>query len=138
MCSADGRHVIVFNGEIYNHAQLRGQLDPPGGWRGTSDTETLLEAYRAWGTACLNRLNGMFAFAIWDTVEQRIFLARDRMGVKPLYYSWRDNRLVFASRPGALLDLLGAGGTDMDPEAIRIYLELGYIPAPLSFYRHVR
>ncbi len=137
MCSADGRHVIVFNGEIYNHAQLRGQLDPPGGWRGTSDTETLLEAYRAWGTACLNRLNGMFAFAIWDTVEQRIFLARDRMGVKPLYYSWRNGRLVFASRPGALLDLLGAGGTDMDPEAIRIYLELGYIPAPLSFYSHV-
>ena len=138
MVSADGRHVIVFNGEIYNHAQLRQQLEPPGGWRGSSDTETLLEAYRAWGVACLNRLNGMFAFAIWDTVEHRMFLARDRMGVKPLYYSWRNGRFAFASRPGALLDLVGAGGTEMDPESVRIYLELGYIPAPLSFYGNVR
>jgi asparagine synthase (glutamine-hydrolysing) len=138
MTSADGRYVITFNGEIYNHARLREQLDPPGGWRGTSDTETLLEAYRVWGSDCLNRLNGMFAFAIWDSTARRMFLARDRMGVKPLYYSWRNGRFVFASRPGPLLDLLSAGGTDIDPEAVRVYLELGYIPAPLSFYGNVR
>ena len=87
MVSSDGRFVIVFNGEIYNHAELRPQLSPPGGWVGTSDTETLIEAYRQWGQGCLNRLNGMFAFAIWDNLERRLFVARDRMGVKPLYYS---------------------------------------------------
>ncbi len=138
MVSPDGRFVIVFNGEIYNHMQLRRQLSPAGGWRGTSDTETLLEAYRAWGVACLDRLNGMFAFAIWDSAERRVFVARDRMGVKPLYFSWNKGRLVFASRPSAMTELDGARGADIDAEALRVYLELGYIPAPMSFYRHVR
>jgi asparagine synthase (glutamine-hydrolysing) len=136
MVSADGRFVIVFNGEIFNHAELRPLLSPPGGWRGTSDTETLLEAYRHWGTACLARLNGMFAFAIWDNTERRLFLARDRMGVKPLYYSWSNGRFIFASRPSAMLGLL-EGGDEIDPESLRVFLELGYIPAPLSFYRKV-
>ena len=138
MVSADGRFVIVFNGEIYNHAELRPQLTPPGGWTGTSDTETLLEAYRHWGSACLERLNGMFAFAIWDNVERRLFVARDRMGVKPLYYSWSDGRFVFASRPSAMTGLLEGAGTEIDPQSLRVFLELGYIPAPLSFYRKVR
>jgi asparagine synthase (glutamine-hydrolysing) len=138
MISADGRFVIVFNGEIYNHGELRPQLAPPGGWRGTSDTETLLEAYRRWGAGCLERLNGMFAFAIWDNTERRLFLARDRMGVKPLYYSWSDGRFVFASRPSAMTALLPGGGADIDPQSLRAFLELGYIPAPLSFYRKVR
>ena len=137
MESSDGRFVIVFNGEIYNHAQLRLQLQPLGGWRGSSDTETLLEAYRAWGVNCLARLNGMFAFGIWDRSEQKLFVARDRMGVKPLYYHWRNGAFAFASRPGALTGLLG-GGNEIDPEALRVYLELGYIPAPLSIYRHIR
>ncbi|HUI62656.1 MAG TPA: asparagine synthase (glutamine-hydrolyzing) [Steroidobacteraceae bacterium] len=137
MESRDGRFVIVFNGEIYNHAELRPELTPPGGWRGTSDTETLLEAYRAWGVECLQHLNGMFAFAIWDRAERRLFVARDRMGVKPLYYGWRNGAFAFASRPGALTGLLGEGSGEIDAEALRIYLELGYIPAPLSFYRHV-
>ncbi len=138
MESVDGRFVIVFNGEIYNHSQLRLQLQPPGPWRGSSDTETLLEAYRAWGVNCLTRLNGMFAFAIWDRFERKLFVARDRMGVKPLYYHWRDGVFAFASRPVALTTLLGNNGNDIDPEALRVYLELGYIPAPLSLYRHVR
>jgi asparagine synthase (glutamine-hydrolysing) len=137
MVSADGRFVIVFNGEIYNHAELRPQLEPPGGWAGTSDTETLLEAYRRWGQACLGRLNGMFAFAIWDNTERRLFVARDRLGVKPLYYSWHDGRFVFASRPSAMTGLL-AGGTEIDPQSLRVFMELGYIPAPLSFYRKIR
>jgi asparagine synthase (glutamine-hydrolysing) len=137
MVSADGRFVIVFNGEIFNHAELRPRLSPAGGWRGTSDTETLLEAYRHWGTACLERLNGMFAFAIWDNTERRLFLARDRMGVKPLYYSWSNGRFIFASRPSAMLGLL-EGGDEIDTEALRVFLELGYIPAPLSFYQKIR
>ena len=138
MVSADGRFVIVFNGEIYNHGELRPQLSPPGGWAGSSDTETLLEAYRQWGPGCLERLNGMFAFAIWDNTERRLFVARDRMGVKPLYYSWSDGRFVFASRPSAMTGLLAGGGAEIDPQSLRIYLELGYIPAPLSLYRKVR
>lgn len=138
MVSADGHLVITFNGEIYNHAELREQLTPLGGhWRGTSDTETLLEAYRAWGVGFLQRLQGMFAFAIWDKRERTLFVARDRLGVKPLYYSWRDGNFAFGSRPGAVTPLAGPAANDIDPQALRTYLELGYIPAPLSFYRHV-
>lgn len=138
MVSCDGRFVIVFNGEIYNHAELRPQLGPPGGWRGTSDTETLLEAYRQWGPGCLARLNGMFAFAIWDNLERRLFLARDRMGVKPLYYSWLNGRFVFASRPSAMTELLREGSAEIDPTSLRLFLELGYIPAPSSLYQEIR
>ena len=138
MVSADGRYVIIFNGEIYNHEALRRQLSPHGGsWRSRSDTETLLEAFRTWGVGCLQRLQGMFAFGIWDSLERRLFVARDRLGVKPLYYSWRDGAFVFGSRPGALLPMSGAGAGDFDPQALRTYLELGYIPAPLSFHRHI-
>lgn len=136
MESCDRRFTIVFNGEIYNHRDLRELLKPRGGWRGTSDTETLLEAYRAWGVECLGRINGMFAFAIWDRTERTLFIARDRMGVKPLYYAIRAGGLAFASRPGALTTLLGEG-LDIDPEALRIYMELGYVPAPLSFHRGI-
>ncbi len=84
MESHDGRYVISFNGEIYNHRDLRSQLNPGRVWRGTSDTETLLEAYRAWGVDCLRHINGMFAFSIWDRTERTLFVARDRVGVKPL------------------------------------------------------
>ena len=139
MLSADGRYVLVFNGEIYNHRELRAHLEPPaGGWRGSSDTETLLEAWRAWGRECLSRLSGMFAFAVWDRHEHSLFVARDRMGVKPLYYACHGGQFAFASRPGALNALLGAGGGDIDTEALRVYLELGYVPAPMSFYRNIR
>ncbi len=138
MVSGDRRYVIVFNGEIYNHRELRRRLDPPGGWASQSDTETLLEAYRAWGPGCLDLLNGMFAFAIWDREERRVFLARDRMGVKPLYLGERGGRFAFGSRPGAVTRLLQQDPLDFEPGALRAYLELGYVPAPLSFHRHVR
>ena len=138
MESADKRYTIVFNGEIYNHRELRRRLNPGRSWSGTSDTETLLETYRAWGVDCLKSLNGMFAFAIWDRAERTLFVARDRMGVKPLYYFDHGGEFGFASRPGALNHLLGDGSLNIDPEAFRVYLELGYIPAPLSFHRHVR
>lgn len=137
MLSADGRYVITYNGEIYNHAQLRAELNPAGGWRGTSDTETLLAAYEAWGIECLSRLNGMFAFAILDRQEKRLFLARDRLGVKPLYYAERGSFLAFASRPGALRALDARLNSPMDPTALRLYLELGYVPAPFALYEGV-
>jgi asparagine synthase (glutamine-hydrolysing) len=138
MESADGRYVIVFNGEIYNHRELRPRLNLRGNWRGTSDTETLLEAYRAWGVDCLRYVNGMFAFAIWDRTQRTLFVARDRMGVKPLYYFDQRGQFGFGSRPGALSMLLDDGALAIDPEALRVYLELGYIPAPLSFQRDIR
>jgi asparagine synthase (glutamine-hydrolysing) len=134
MESSDRRYVIVFNGEIYNHRELRQRLGSRHGWTGTSDTETLLEAYRTWGPDCLKHLNGMFAFAIWDRAEHTLFLARDRMGVKPLYYAQHKGSLGFASRPGALTRLLDRRDLDIDSQALRVYLELGYIPAPLAFH----
>jgi asparagine synthase (glutamine-hydrolysing) len=138
MASSDGRYIIVFNGEIYNHRELRPRLNPCVAWRGSSDTETLLEAYRTWGVQCLQHINGMFAFAIWDRTERTLFVARDRMGVKPLYYFDRHGQFGFGSRPGALSMLLDSGTLEIDPEALRVYLELGYIPAPLSFHRNIR
>jgi asparagine synthase (glutamine-hydrolysing) len=134
MISSDGRFVVVFNGEIYNHAELRPLLDPVGGWRGSSDTETLLEAYRCWGTDCLARLNGMFAFAIWDRVERRLFAARDRLGVKPFYYARHGSLLGFASRPGALRALHPGFGSSMNPVALSMYLDVGYVPTPLGLH----
>lgn len=138
MESTDKRYVIAFNGEIYNHRELRPRLAPRNGWLGNSDTETLLEAYRSWGPDCLKHINGMFAFAIWDRWERRLFLARDRMGVKPLYYWQHDDRFAFASRPGALARLLQHDDLGFDPEALRVYLELGYIPSTLSFHNDMR
>src|ERR1700730_6997743 len=138
MESSDRRYVIVFNGEIYNHRELRPRLNPRSAWRGSSDTETLMEAYRTWGVECLQHINGMFAFAIWDRTEQSLFIARDRMGVKPLYYYDRNGKFGFGSRPGALSMLVGKGSLEVYPEALRVYLKLGYIPAPLSFHRDIR
>jgi len=135
MESYDNRYAIVFNGEIYNHQDLRANLNPATPWRSTSDTETLIEAYRRWGIECLKRVNGMFAFAIWDKIERTLFIARDRMGVKPLYYAQRDGELAFASRPSALAALFEDDGIAVDTEALQTYLELGYVPAPLSFHR---
>lgn len=137
MESLDRRYVIVFNGEIYNHQELRGRLRTRSEWRGTADTETLLEAYRAWGVKCLEQINGMFAFAIWDRTERTLFLARDRLGVKPLYYFNQGGTFGFGSRPGAL-GQLHEGAPEVDAEALRVYLELGYIPAPLSFRRDIQ
>lgn len=138
MTTADGRLAIVYNGELYNHRMLRGELARLGArFRTTSDTEVVLEAYAQWGPAALHRFDGMFALAIWDAALQRLFLARDRMGEKPLYY-WTDGRsLAFASEVKALLEH-PAVGRRVDAEALRSYLTLGYVPGPRTMLASVR
>jgi asparagine synthase (glutamine-hydrolysing) len=124
-----GNHCIVFNGAIYNFKVLRRDLETSGSQFYTnSDTEVLLEAYKKWGTNCLERLNGMFAFAIWDRPNRRLFLARDRLGKKPLFYfPLSEGGLVFASELKALL-AHPAAPRDMDMNALRQYLSFGYVP----------
>jgi asparagine synthase (glutamine-hydrolysing) len=138
MLSADGRFVIVYNGEIYNYRDLRQQIPFGYPWRSNSDTEVILAAYRTWGEGCLDRLNGMFAFAIWDCHEKRLFAARDRIGVKPFYFACAPNVFYFASRPRALLSLDPAIDAGIDAQALRLYLESGYVPAPYSIHRGLR
>ena len=104
MVSPDHRYVITYNGEIYNYRELRADLEAEGfKFRSQSDTEVLLCAISAWGTKALDHLNGMFAFAVWDKQEQKLLLARDRYGIKPLYYSIAHNTLTFGSEQKALL-----------------------------------
>jgi asparagine synthase (glutamine-hydrolysing) len=127
LSNEDGTVWIVFNGEIYNHASLRGSLESRGHrYRTHSDTETIVHLYEEYGTDCVQHLRGMFAFAIWDSRRRRLFCARDRLGIKPFYYSLDRNRLVFASEIKALLECPGikaelAGG--VIPE----YLAFGYL-----------
>lgn len=136
MVSADNRYVIVFNGEIYNHMEVRAELKDVS-WNGRSDTETVLAAYSRWGANCLNKFHGMFAFAIWDEVEQKLFAARDRMGVKPFYYYHDSNVIAFASRPRALFKLLPSLSDEFDIQGLRYYLQCGYFPASHSIYNSV-
>src|SRR5437016_7522592 len=106
MASPDGRFVVSLNGEIYNYLELRTELALAGrAFHTGTDTEVLLASFAEWGPSCLNRFRGMFAFALWDTVTSRLFLARDRVGEKPLYYWYNDERFVFASELRALLKL---------------------------------
>ncbi len=129
MRDATGNLVIVFNGEIYNFQELRAQLIAKGHtFRSHSDTEVILAAYTQWGTECLSHLNGMFAFAIYDTTKQTLFIARDRVGEKPLYYHHDNGELRFASELKALL-ADPALPRRIDPEALDCYLAMGYIPS---------
>ena len=100
----DAGVVLTYSGELYNFTELRRELEGHGHRFGTrSDTEVVQRAYRQWGTACVDRFNGMYAFAVWDSDQERIFLARDRLGIKPLYYHPYDGGLLFGSEPKALL-----------------------------------
>ncbi|MCY7271108.1 MAG: asparagine synthase (glutamine-hydrolyzing), partial [Sphingomonas bacterium] len=142
MSSADGRFVLSYNGEIYNHAELRAALDaegrtPEDGWRGHSDTETLIEAVAAWGLdATLARSVGMFAFALWDRRERRLQLVRDRFGEKPLYYGWAGRDFVFASELKAIRVHPDFDST-IDRRALHAFAARTNIPAPLSIYRRL-
>ncbi|MEI6334900.1 MAG: asparagine synthase (glutamine-hydrolyzing) [Methylococcaceae bacterium] len=128
MHDATGALSIVFNGEIYNFVELRGQLITKGhGFKSHSDTEVILAAYSEWGADCLSRLNGMFAFALYDARQQTILLARDRAGEKPLFYHQANGVLRFASELKAML-ADPALPRRLDPEALDCYLAMGYVP----------
>jgi asparagine synthase (glutamine-hydrolysing) len=125
MSSRDGRYWIIFNGEIYNYVELRDELEKNGyEFTSTSDTEVLLTGYSHWGCDLLNKLVGMFAFAILDLNKRRLFLARDFFGIKPLYYTLKNNRLAFASEAKALLEMEHVGRA-IDPDAAYLYLRHG-------------
>ena len=137
MVSASGRYVLVFNGEIYNHRQLRAELSDVA-YRGHSDTEVMLAAFTRWGvTEATRRFNGMFAFAVWDREKRRLTLGRDRMGEKPLYYGTVNGCLLFGSELKALRAAPGFAAT-IDRDALTLYLRHGYIPAPHSVYTGIR
>jgi asparagine synthase (glutamine-hydrolysing) len=138
MSSPDGRFTIVFNGAIYNYRELQPAL-AAGGWqfRTNCDTEVLLAAYAQHGTACLARLRGMFAFAVWDEREQTLFAARDQLGIKPLYYSrLPDGGLVFGSELNAIL-ASGVVAGEIDPASVGEYLAWFSVPAPRTIYRGI-
>ncbi|RAU23855.1 asparagine synthase (glutamine-hydrolyzing) [Paramagnetospirillum kuznetsovii] len=138
MASHDGRWVVSFNGEIYNHAALKARLDPAIAWRGHSDTEILLEAVAAWGVdKAVAEFDGMFAFALWDRAERVLHLGRDRFGEKPLYWAELGGSLLFGSELKALAaHPKWDGGLDRD--AMALFLRLGWIPAPHTIYAGVQ
>lgn len=136
--SADGRFVIVFNGELYNFRSLRKELEDLGHcFRTSSDTEVLLESYIRWGPACLQRFRGMFAVAIYDTQEYEFFLARDRTGIKPLYYHCGPSGFLFGSEIKAILRVPGVPRR-LDYQALADFLVLGYPLAPKTMFLDVR
>lgn len=131
-------YVIVYNGEIYNFASLRDELTGQGyRFASRSDTEVLLAGWACWGAGLLNRLTGMFAFALWDARAGELVLARDRFGKKPLLYCQHGKRISFASDMDALLALEDRPG-DLDPTALRLLFSLRYIPDPYAIFTHVR
>jgi asparagine synthase (glutamine-hydrolysing) len=142
-----GNIAVVFNGEIYNYRQLRGRLEERGHlFRTHSDTEVIVHGYEEWGQDCLRELRGMFAFALWDARESgpsgeaarhaKVFIARDRLGIKPLYFYHSGNQLIFASEIKALL-ASGLVPRQLDPAGLRAYLQLGHIPPPFTAIRGV-
>ena len=140
MFSADGRHVIIFNGEIYNHAAIRADLESEASqnWRGHSDTEVLLAAISHWGLKpALERCVGMFAFALWDRSNKTLTLARDRIGEKPLYYGRLGHSFAFASELKALR-LHPAWSQDVDRNSLALLMRHGYVPAPYTIFKGIQ
>lgn len=138
MVSHCGRYVIVFNGEIYNFLELKKSLEKSGvTFTSKTDTEVLLQLFAQEGATCLNKLNGMFAFAIWDNVDKKIFLARDRIGKKPLYYFLGGKgRLAFASELKSILAIPGVE-REIDPTAFYDFLKYHYVPTPKTIFKNI-
>jgi asparagine synthase (glutamine-hydrolyzing) len=138
MCNEDGSLWISYNGEIFNHADLRADLEAAGHrYKSRSDTETILHAYEEYGSSCVTRFRGMFAFAIWDRKHRRLFCARDRLGIKPFYW-WSDGRaLVFASEIKALLTH-PAIRAELEPSTLPEYLAFGYLSREQTMFRGIR
>jgi len=145
MHSADNRHVIIYNGELYNYRELKLELQRvaqgtgnlPYFFKTNSDTEVVLAAYQRWGVECLSKFNGMFAFALYDTVEKTLFIARDRMGIKPLYYSYKNDQLVFASE---IRSLLSSGFVErkLNRDVIAEYFLYQTVHAPNTIVQDVK
>src|SRR5207248_1981722 len=132
MSTCDGTLTITYNGEIYNATELRSELELKGFvFRSRSDTEVILVGYRVWGDDVVKRLRGMFAFGIYDSGEHRLFLARDHLGIKPLYFAQRGGQFAFASECKALIRGRVARA-DVSPAGLVAYLEFGSVPAPLT------
>jgi asparagine synthase (glutamine-hydrolysing) len=137
IANEDESAVIIFNGEIYNYRELTAQLRASGHlFRTSSDTEAILHAYEEFGEDCVHRLRGMFAFAIWDCRRQCLLLARDRLGIKPLYYYAGNHCLAFASEIKALLEIPFVP-REVDPEALDLYLSLRYVPGPRTIFKNI-
>jgi asparagine synthase (glutamine-hydrolysing) len=137
MSSHSGRFTIIFNGEIYNFQSIRAQLGPEPKWEGHSDTEVILEAIERWGLEdAIHRFVGMFAFALWDRLESRCFLVRDRLGIKPVYYGFVDGDFVFASELKAIRQYPGFDGR-IDRDAVALYMRHNYVPAPHTIYKGI-
>jgi asparagine synthase (glutamine-hydrolysing) len=138
LSNEDGTITVVCNGEIYNHAELRTELSGRGHvFRTGSDVEVIAHLYEEAGDACVARLRGMFALALWDEPRQRLLLARDRLGIKPLFYAFRGGRLVFGSELKAIARS-GLVPLELDDRSLRQYLSYGYVPAPRTIYRGIR
>ncbi len=129
---------ITYNGEVFNFVQIRGELEGLGfRFRTRTDTEVILKAYEQWGPGCLDHFVGMFAFAIWDSRKQVLFAARDRIGIKPFYYLWKNRHFAFASELKALRPYPRFANT-VDRDALAQFLRFQYVPSPLSIYQDVR
>src|SRR3954468_24879749 len=138
MPNEDGTVWITFNGEIYNHAALRAELEAKGHrYRSHTDTETILHLYEEEGPRCVERMHGMFGIAIWDARKRELFLARDRLGIKPLYYAQPPGGFLFGSEIKALLEH-PAVERDLDEEAFHHYLTFICTPAPLTMFKGIR
>src|SRR5438477_8743617 len=138
MSDAEETVWIIFNGEIYNYKELRGELQSKGHqFRTNSDTEVIIHGYKEWGTDVFNHLNGMFGLAIWDVRKQRLVVARDAMGIKLVYYRISGNQLTFGSEIRAIL-AAERSSTNVDPLALSMFLRFRYTPSPLTIFQGIR
>jgi asparagine synthase (glutamine-hydrolysing) len=136
MSSEDGNVHIVYNGEVYNFREIRESLEAQGHqFRSETDTEVILKGYLQWGIECLQKFIGMFSLAIWDSSKGQLYLARDRLGIKPLFYSFKDGNFLFASELKALM-ALESFNRDIDPDSISLFLHYQYVPAPKTIFRN--
>ena len=137
MVSSCKRYVCIFNGEIYNFKNIFKEIKNEFKWRGSSDTEVLLNAWSIWREKSLDKIDGMFAFAIWDLEKKKLTLGRDRIGEKPLYYFIDENSIIFSSRPKSILKIYPNLKKNIDKESLNFYLSAGYFPRKKSFYSNI-
>lgn len=136
MISPDNNLVIIFNGEIYNFLEIKKELEHKGYiFKSKTDTEVILLGFKAWGTKIFEKLNGIFALAIWDKKNEILYLARDPYGVKPLYYFWKDNKFIFSSEIKSILEY--PVNRELSIDALNIYFRFLYIPAPLTAFKNI-